>query len=410
MYGGLFYLICLEDLTIYDVNNIIAPLALLPVKSDNSNSISGSLNVYFITGFSDGVPLSRLSSILTNQPWQHRRYKSSLHKSTSAECKSLVVWGTNLTTQVGTVYLALPLLFAFVILVPGVLLGFDAIIGDFSLSAIFPFFSFSRREIPGSRNYSFYVRNYSSNSLVVPVKIYANADIQKSQILTENKGKSGVYRGVNLKNGQSYIGSSVTLPKRLGKYSTISFLESTTKKARSIICSALLKNGYSGFSLEILEYCEPSEVIAREQYYLERLNPEYNILKNAGSPLGRKHSEETKAKMSAANQGRTHTEETITKIWTVERKAQHLEHLKKYNSSSEHQERLLKYSQSKALRIEVLDILTNQITVYPSMSEAGSSIGCSKVAVHLAIKNLKEKGVTRLIKKRYSGKPIDDKS
>ena len=279
MVGSLFYFICLEGFTVYDVNIISAPLALLPVKSDNSNSISGSLNVYFITGFSDGVPLSRLSSILTNQPWQHRRYKSSLHKSTSAECKSLVVWGTNLTTQVGTfwfVFLALPLLFAFVILVPGVLLGFDAIIGDFSLSAIFPFFSFSRREIPGGRNYSFYVRNYSSNSLVVPVKIYANADIQKSQILRENKGKSGVYRWVNLKNGKSYIGSSVTLPKRLGKYSTISFLESTTKKARSIICSALLKNGYSGFSLEILEYCEPSEVIAREQYYLERLNPEYN--------------------------------------------------------------------------------------------------------------------------------------
>jgi hypothetical protein len=29
---------------------------------------------------------------------------------------------------------------------------------------------------------------------VVPVKIYANADLNKPQILIENKGKSGIYR------------------------------------------------------------------------------------------------------------------------------------------------------------------------------------------------------------------------
>ena len=48
------------------------------------------------------------------------------------------------------------------------------------------------------------------------------------------------------------------------------------------ICYALLKYGYSNFSLEILEYCEPSAVISREQYYLARLKPQYNILPTAG--------------------------------------------------------------------------------------------------------------------------------
>jgi hypothetical protein len=42
---------------------------------------------------------------------------------------------------------------------------------------------------------------------VFPVKIYANADIQKMQILKENKGKSGVYRWVNKETGKSYVGS-----------------------------------------------------------------------------------------------------------------------------------------------------------------------------------------------------------
>ena len=49
---------------------------------------------------------------------------------------------------------------------------------------------------------------------------------------------------------------------------------------------ALLKYGYSNFTLEIIEYCEPSDVIDREQFYLDLLQPEYNILSKAGSSLG----------------------------------------------------------------------------------------------------------------------------
>ena len=60
-----------------------------------------------------------------------------------------------------------------------------------------------------------------------------------------------------------------------------------------IICNALLKYGYSNFMVEILEYCEPEDVISREQHYFDTLSPEYNILKVAGSRLGKKHSEET---------------------------------------------------------------------------------------------------------------------
>jgi hypothetical protein len=34
-------------------------------------------------------------------------------------------------------------------------------------------------------------------------------------------------------------------------------------------------------------------LIVREQYYIDNINPEYNILKIAGSRLGSKHSVET---------------------------------------------------------------------------------------------------------------------
>lgn len=159
-------------------------------------------------------------------------------------------------------------------------------------------------------------RGYSTNSSAVAppflffliikknsVRIYRKADLDKVQILQENKGKCGVYRWTNLTNGNSYIGSSVNLEKRLKGYISIYFLQSEIKKGRSLINSSLLKYGYSNFTLQILEYCDTCEAVSREQYYLDLLKPDYNILFTAGSWLGSKHSEEAKAKMSAVKKG-----------------------------------------------------------------------------------------------------------
>lgn len=44
---------------------------------------------------------------------------------------------------------------------------------------------------------------------------------------------------------------------------------------------------------EILEYCDSDTLLSREQYYLDTLKPENNILKISGSSLGFKHKQET---------------------------------------------------------------------------------------------------------------------
>lgn len=67
-------------------------------------------------------------------------------------------------------------------------------------------------------------------------------------------------------------------------------------------------------TLEILEYCDSKYVISREQYYIDLLKPKYNILKIAGSSLGYKHSEETRAKISVAGKGKTLSELTKAKM------------------------------------------------------------------------------------------------
>lgn len=124
-----------------------------------------------------------------------------------------------------------------------------------------------------------------------PVKIYPNANKYKNIILKENYSKSGIYRWTNLINGKSYIGSAKCLKTRLNVYYSPGNMNRQLNKGVSIIYRAILKNGLSNFNLDILQYCELNMLTEREQYYIDLLNPEYNILKRAGSRLGHKASE-----------------------------------------------------------------------------------------------------------------------
>jgi len=127
------------------------------------------------------------------------------------------------------------------------------------------------------------------------------------------------------------------------------------------ICCALLKYGYSNFSLEILEYCEPSTVISREQYYLARLKPQYNILPTAGSSLGHKHYEETKARMSESKKGSKHTEETKAKM-SDSKKGEKNSLFGKIHSK----ETKNKISVARGTMVKVLDLETNETSIFSS--------------------------------------------
>ena len=82
-------------------------------------------------------------------------------------------------------------------------------------------------------------------------------------------------------------------------YFKISYLKTETNK--SLINKALLKYAYSKHRLEIIEYCDPPFVNffflasqkkkkEKEQYYLDKFNYKYNILKIAIYLMGFKHS------------------------------------------------------------------------------------------------------------------------
>ena len=143
---------------------------------------------------------------------------------------------------------------------------------------------------------------------VVAENYYYDVYSMKQQILRENKNKSGIYKFTNKLSGSFYIGSSKNLRTRLYSYFQLSNL--LRSSSSSIISRALIKYGYSNFSLEILEYCDVSILLEREQYYIDHLKPNYNIAKIAGSTLGIPRTEIFKEKLRQFRKGKVHTEET----------------------------------------------------------------------------------------------------
>ena len=159
----------------------------------------------------------------------------------------------------------------------------------------------------------------NSKPITNPVKFYEDAENLKSKILLENKNKSGIYLWQNKITDEYYIGSAINLNKRMSEYYRQSYITHPSR-GKSIICYALVKYNYNNFSLSILEYCNKDKLIEREQYYLDLLNPPYNILKYAYSSEGYKHTLEAIKKISLAKKGKytkennsfygkTHTEE-----------------------------------------------------------------------------------------------------
>ena len=109
----------------------------------------------------------------------------------------------------------------------------------------------------------------------------------------------------NLLNGNTYVGSSVKLDRRLRVHI------SNIGSVKLPLYNALNKYGLDNYAFMILQYCDPVEdvCLGLEQNYraaLDLYKPNYNILKLAGSSQGFKHSPETIAKLKKMHVGELH--------------------------------------------------------------------------------------------------------
>lgn len=124
--------------------------------------------------------------------------------------------------------------------------------------------------------------------------------------------KSGIYQILNLVNGHRYIGSAMNLKRR-----KIEHWKSLRRNAHhnGYLQNAWNKYGEDAFEFVVIGTSPPEHLIRMEQRLLDDIKPEYNLSPTAGSPLGVRRSEETRARMSAARKGRTyHSPEARAKL------------------------------------------------------------------------------------------------
>jgi group I intron endonuclease len=125
---------------------------------------------------------------------------------------------------------------------------------------------------------------------------------------------SGIYEIRNTINGHRYIGSAVNIYNRW-KNHRWELKQETHHNLH--LQRAWSKYGENSFVFSVLEYCNKSALIEREQFYIDLHNPEYNTSKTAGSRLGCIHKEETKRKISKSHLGLRPSEETRKKLQDV---------------------------------------------------------------------------------------------
>lgn len=118
---------------------------------------------------------------------------------------------------------------------------------------------------------------------------------------------SAIYAIVNSVTRDMYVGSAVAVNRRWSSHrrDLAKQCHYNTRLQR-----AYDKYGKDVFDWEIVQFVDDkSKLIDREQFWINFFTPAYNGRPVANSPLGTRHSAETRAKMSASAKKKVFTEE-----------------------------------------------------------------------------------------------------
>ena len=97
------------------------------------------------------------------------------------------------------------------------------------------------------------------------------------QKLNKNLKKSGIYCILNLSNQKKYIGSSKNIYDRLINHK---MMLNNNNHHNDYLQNSWNKYSSEKFVYMILEQCDINQLIDREQFYIDTLNPEYNFIKD----------------------------------------------------------------------------------------------------------------------------------
>lgn len=191
--------------------------------------------------------------------------------------------------------------------------------------------------------------------------------------------KAGIYRFVNTATGDCYVGSSSDLNRR-----RLQHLNSLRKNKHHSYRFQEAWNDYgeTQFDYEVLEELEITEnlkdqLFNREQYWINIIEPEYNILPAAGSTLGYHHTEETKRKISETTTG-------------VKKSKEHAKHIKEGQQgrifTEKHKEKLSKAAKNRK-GMSHHSIISIDGVIYNSLKEASEKTGMKYNTIQGRLKN-----------------------
>jgi len=128
---------------------------------------------------------------------------------------------------------------------------------------------------------------------------------------------TGIYEIRNTTNGRRYIGSAVNVAKRWREH--VRQLNAGNH-ANKFLSRCWKKNGRDSFVFRVILVCDKTNLIMYEQLLMDFYNPEYNAAPVAGSQLGFKMSAESRRKLSESAKrtknftGKRHSKETKERI------------------------------------------------------------------------------------------------
>ena len=210
------------------------------------------------------------------------------------------------------------------------------------------------------------------------------------------KNLLGIYCIKNVLNGKIYIGSSIDCYKRSNRH----FSELKNNKHKN----KYLQNAYNKqegryFVFGIIELVnKKSNLIIREQFYIDKEKPEYNINLIANSSLGVKRNKETREKIKQANLGLKHPEwrNKIKSIaqggenhWTKKKKFSNESKKKMSNSHKKLYENGYVNPQAKTIYQYTLD--NKFLKEWKSCYEAARFYKCSETSIRNNVKNKTKK-------------------
>lgn len=121
---------------------------------------------------------------------------------------------------------------------------------------------------------------------------------------------SGIYQILNLVNGKRYVGSAVNIRAR---WSSHRHLLRCGKHHSDHLQSAWNKYGEDSFEFSVIEFCEKSDLVSREQFHIDS-GCDYNKAPIAGSPLGVKWSKKARENASLRRSGVQKSKRHIQKM------------------------------------------------------------------------------------------------